>query len=98
MLEIDKAAAKKELNKIKGKKEEKKNSMADLEKMILAKRDKGFGGFLNYMEAKYGGNEAEDEEMEDDDNDDDDEKITQKNIHSKRIKKSTGTVKGKPSP
>ena len=30
----------------------------DLEKMILAKRDNAFGGFLNYMEDKYcGGDE-----------------------------------------
>lgn len=27
--------------------------MADLENMILAKRDNAFGGFLNYMEDKY---------------------------------------------
>ena len=33
--------------------------MADLEKMILAKRDNAFGGFLNYMENKYGGNDDE---------------------------------------
>ena len=32
-------------------------SMADLEKMILAKRDNAFGGFLNYMADKYGGEE-----------------------------------------
>jgi hypothetical protein len=31
--------------------------MADLEKMILAKRQNGFGGFLNYMTEKYGGDE-----------------------------------------
>ena len=29
--------------------------MEDLEKMILAKRDNAFGGFVNYMESKYGG-------------------------------------------
>ena len=28
--------------------------MEDLEKMILAKRENAFGGFLNYMENKYG--------------------------------------------
>jgi len=28
--------------------------MADLEKMILAKKGNGFGGFVNYMEDKYG--------------------------------------------
>ena len=33
--------------------------MADLEKMILAKRGNAFGGFLNYMENKYGGDEEE---------------------------------------
>jgi len=32
-------------------------SIADLEQMILAKRDNAFGGFLNYMENKYGGAE-----------------------------------------
>jgi hypothetical protein len=31
--------------------------MADLEKMILAKREKGFNGFLGYMSAKYGATE-----------------------------------------
>lgn len=29
-------------------------NMDDLEKMILAKRGNAFGGFLNYMEDKYG--------------------------------------------
>ena len=28
--------------------------MGDLESMILAKRENAFGGFLNYMENKYG--------------------------------------------
>jgi hypothetical protein len=28
--------------------------VGDLEKMILAKRENAFGGFLNYMESKYG--------------------------------------------
>lgn len=28
--------------------------MEDLEKMILAKRENAFGGFLSYMEDKYG--------------------------------------------
>jgi len=31
--------------------------MADLEKMILAKRQTGFNGFLNYMTDKYADNE-----------------------------------------
>lgn len=31
----------------------KPESFGDLEKMILAKRDNAFGGFLNYMEDKY---------------------------------------------
>ena len=34
-------------------------SMADLEKMILAKRGNAFNGFLNYMTDKYGGDEEE---------------------------------------
>jgi hypothetical protein len=55
LLPEEKDEAKKEKKNLKGKKESAKNSMADLEKMILAKREKGFGGFLNYMEAKYGG-------------------------------------------
>ena len=33
--------------------------MADLEKQILAKRETGFNGLLNYMEAKYGGGDEE---------------------------------------
>ena len=33
--------------------------MADLEKMILAKKENAFGGFVNYMENKYGGMEDE---------------------------------------
>ena len=33
--------------------------MADLEKMILAKRENGFGGFMNYMTNKYGGDDDE---------------------------------------
>jgi hypothetical protein len=31
--------------------------MADLEKMILAKRENNFNGFLNYMTNKYGADE-----------------------------------------
>lgn len=31
--------------------------MADLEKMILAKRENNFNGFLNYMTSKYGDDE-----------------------------------------
>ena len=33
--------------------------MADLEKMILARKENTFKGFMGYMEAKYG--EAEDQ-------------------------------------
>ncbi len=36
--------------------------MADLEKMILAKKENNFKGFLNYMESKYGGMEDDEEE------------------------------------
>ena len=35
--------------------------MADLEKMILAKKDNAFGGFMNYMENKYGGANPEED-------------------------------------
>lgn len=58
--------------------------MADLEKMILAKRENAFGGFLNYMESKYG-NMGEDEELVDE------------NLPAKRKKKGlTESQKGKP--
>jgi hypothetical protein len=44
--------------------------MDDLAKMILAKRENAFGGFLNYMENKYAGKEnGEGEEWEDDGDD-----------------------------
>ena len=42
--------------------------MDDLAKMILAKRDNAFGGFVNYMEQKYGGPQDE-EEVDFDEND-----------------------------
>lgn len=62
--------------------------MEDLEKMILAKKEKGFGGFLNYMEAKYGGKQGEEDvEMEAEEEEDDEEKVNPKNLHSKRIRK-----------
>ena len=60
----EKAEAENEAEKIKTAKANKKGanggSFADLEKMILAKKDNAFGGFMNYMESKYGG--ADDEE------------------------------------
>jgi len=58
-------AAKKEIKKKKAAKakQEKENSMGDLEKMILAKRGNAFGGFLKHMEDKYCGDEGEDEEI-----------------------------------
>ena len=64
LLPDEKADAKKEKKKIKEAKQnrakaEAGGSMADLEKMILAKRDNAFGGFVNYMEEKYGGASAE---------------------------------------
>jgi hypothetical protein len=37
-------------------------SMADLEAMILAKKENSFKGFMGYMEAKYGGAIDEDDE------------------------------------
>lgn len=39
--------------KASGKNPEAPGSMADLQKMILAKRDNAFGKLLNYMEDKY---------------------------------------------
>ncbi len=59
LLPDEKAEAKEEKKKIKTEKAKKGSSMADLEKMILAKRETGFKGFLNYMESKYGGEEEE---------------------------------------
>ena len=58
MLKDEKAEAKAEKSRLK-KKKEKENSMADLEKMILARKGNAFGGFMNYMEKKYGGDEEE---------------------------------------
>ena len=55
--------------------------MADLEKMILAKKEKQFGGFINYMESKYGGKEGDQEEFEVED------------IHKKRVQKNGKTDK-----
>ena len=59
MLVDEKAEAKAEKAKLKKKKKDKENSMADLEKMILARKGNAFGGFMNYMEKKYGGQEEE---------------------------------------
>lgn len=54
------AEAKKEKQKRKQKMQNKENSVADLEKMILAKRNNAGGGFLNYLEKKYGADEEPD--------------------------------------
>ena len=54
LMEDEKSEAKKEKAKLKKKKQGKENSMADLEKMILARKGNAFGGFMNYMEQKYG--------------------------------------------
>ena len=59
MLVDEKVEAKAEKAKLKKKKKDKENSMADLEKMILARKGNAFGGFMNYMEKKYGGMEDE---------------------------------------
>lgn len=69
--------------------------MADLEKMILAKRENNFNGFLNYMTNKYGGDDDinkskkktgkkeqnQDEEMDDWESEEEDEDmpVTKKN-------------------
>ena len=50
MMADEKSEAKAEKAKLKKKKKEKENSMADLEKMILARKGNAFGGFMNYME------------------------------------------------
>jgi len=42
---------------MKDKLQAKPESFGDLEKMILAKRNNAFGGFLNYMEDKYANEE-----------------------------------------
>ena len=60
LLPDERAEAKQEKNRIKAEKakaNDKKmggGSMADLEKMILSKRENNFNGFLNYMTDKYG--------------------------------------------
>ena len=51
LLPDEKAEAKVEKQKIKDKKS--CGGMGDLEKMILAKRDNTYKGFLGYMEQKY---------------------------------------------
>ena len=89
LLPDEKAEAKKEKSKLKQKqakaaKDAGVGSMADLEKMILAKRQTGFNGFLNYMTDKYAKNEDEDELM-------DDEEEEQKHTRSGRGK--TGGTK-----
>ena len=54
LLPDEKKEAKQEKAKIKQKQAKEAGSMGDLEKMILAKRGNAFGGFMNYMEDKYG--------------------------------------------
>lgn len=68
LLPDEKAEAKKEKKKLQEESEKKvaakkggAGSMADLEKMILAKKENNFNGFLSYMEAKYGGDEGQDD-------------------------------------
>ena len=66
LLPDEKDDAMKEKDKIKKAKANKAaaagGSMADLEKMILAKKENAFGGFMNYMENKYGGEDHENNE------------------------------------
>lgn len=58
LLPDEKAEAKAEKQKLKAKKEKAANgSMADLEQMILAKRQNGLTNFLNNLEKKYCGEE-----------------------------------------
>lgn len=56
MLPDERAEAKREKQKMKA--EKGKGSMADLEKMILARKGDSFKGFMGYMEAKYGEEEG----------------------------------------
>jgi hypothetical protein len=63
LLPDEKAEAKTEKQKLKAKKEKAANgSMADLEKMILAKRQNGLTSFINNLEKKYCGDEQEADE------------------------------------
>jgi len=63
LLPDEKVEAKAEKNKIKQAKANKAaaqgGSMADLQNMILAKRENAFGGFMNYMTEKYGKDDEE---------------------------------------
>lgn len=66
LLPDERVEAKQEKNRIKAEKakaNEKKagGSMADLEKMILSRRENNFNGFLNYMTDKYGNDDNEDQ-------------------------------------
>jgi len=66
LLPDERVEAKQEKNRIKAEKakaNEKKagGSMADLEKMILSRRENNFNGFLNYMTDKYGNDNDEDQ-------------------------------------
>ena len=72
MLPDEKVEAKKLKNKLKAKKEKEKSggSMADLEKMILAKREGNFNSFLSNLEAKY----CNDDNVDDDEIDDNEDK------------------------
>ena len=66
LLPDEAAEAKQEKKRLKAEKEKKQGgggSMADLEKMILAKRNNAFGGLLNYMTEKYGGDEEEEPQV-----------------------------------
>lgn len=62
LLPDERAEAKEEKQKMKAEKAKKGTSMDELEKMILAKREAGFKGFLNYMESKYGADDDGEEE------------------------------------
>lgn len=53
LLPDERKEAKAEKTKLAAKKKP-DQSIDDLQKMILAKRENAFGGFLNYMEDKYG--------------------------------------------
>eukprot|EP00347_Sterkiella_histriomuscorum_P018403 403345638 len=69
LLPDEKEEAKKEKSKLQKKKEKAAKdagvgNMHDLEKMILAKRQSGFNGFLNYMTDKYANANDEDDDME----------------------------------
>ena len=84
---------KKEKDEMNKKYGQKGGSMADLEKMILARRENAFKGFVGYMENKYANMKDEDddegEDWQDEDDEEEEEFKKSKNLNIKRKKKGT---------